>query len=68
MAPWIKFLIPFCFGLAGLALFVMLPLWPGLIGFIGMFFLGSIIGTVLFMRYATPQQIRKDLEARLYND
>jgi hypothetical protein len=68
MAPYVKFIIPFIFATFGLAIWMTWPSWFGLVAFIGVFWLGSIIGTVLFKRLATPRQIREDLEARLHND
>ena len=68
MAPTIKFLIPLAFGALGLWAFVALPLWPGVFAFVGLFLIGSVLGTVLFKRFATPKQIKDDLEARLHND
>ena len=68
MAPAIKFLIPLAFGALGLWAFVAWPLWAGVPAFVGLFVLGSILGSILFKRLATDKQIRDDLEARLHND
>ena len=68
MAPYIKFSVPLVFAVVGLWAFVVWPLWLGLIVFVAVFFIGSCLGTYLFKRYATPDQVREDLEARLHND
>ena len=68
MAPYLKCLLPLPFWAVGLWLFLSQPLWLGVMAFLAMFLLGSVIGTALFKRYATEQQIKEDLRSRLAND
>jgi hypothetical protein len=49
-------------------MFSIWPPWLGLIAFVALFVLGSAVGSFLFKRYATAQQIKDDLKARLSND
>ncbi|MFT5508059.1 MAG: UPF0716 family protein affecting phage T7 exclusion [Hyphomicrobiaceae bacterium] len=64
MAPFVKFIIPLIFGTAGLAIWLTWANWIGLIVFVGLFFFGSSVGTHIFNRIATPEQIRQDLARR----
>ncbi len=68
MAPWIKVVVPLVFGLIGLWAFVVWPFWLGLAVFVAVFVFGACLGTYLFKRYATHEQIKDDLKARLFND
>jgi len=68
MAPFINIIIPLIFGAVGLAIWFTWTNWVGLIAFVGLFLFGSIVGTLIFKRIATQEQIREDLEARLRND
>ena len=68
MAPYIKFLISFIFGAAGLWAYLTWPTWMGVMAFIGLFFAGSCLASYIFKRTATKHQIKQDLEARLHND
>lgn len=68
MAPYIKCLTPLPFWATGLWAFLSWPFWPGLLAFLTLFLLGSLLGNVLFKRYATAQQVKEDLKARLGND
>ncbi len=67
-APWIKFLVPLIFSLAGLLIWVFWGGWGGLFVFIGLFLIGSMIGSRLFKRWASEAQVKADLRARLKND
>lgn len=68
MAPLLRFLIPFVFLFIGLALWVVVGSWHGLLLFVLLFLIGSTIGSRAFKRLASNDQIRDDLEARLKND
>jgi hypothetical protein len=68
VAPFVKFLIPAVFAVVGLWVWLTWTNLSGLLGFIALFFFGSVLGTLVFKRYATPAQIKADLEARMHND
>jgi UPF0716 family protein affecting phage T7 exclusion len=64
----VKFSIPALFAVIGLCVWLTWANWMGLVGFVGLFFTGSVLGTLVFKRYATQAQIKADLEARMHND
>jgi len=68
MAPWLNFLIPFASAVVGMALWVSIREWWGLGVFFMCFLVGSLVGTRVLKRYASKEQIREDLKARLKND
>jgi len=68
MAPYLKVVIPLAAAFLGLWALFAWWFWPGLIAFIAIFVIGSCCGSYLFKRYATPDQIKDDLLARLDND
>jgi len=68
MAPYIKVLVPLAAYAIGFWALFAWWFWPGLIALLAAFLIGSWWGTYLFKRYATPDQIKEDLRARLHND
>jgi len=68
MAHYIQFGTALVFSVAGLACYLLWSNWIGFAVFIALFIIGSIISSRLFNRYATLDQIKQDLEARLRND
>ncbi|NNJ75340.1 MAG: hypothetical protein HKP56_09290 [Anderseniella sp.] len=68
MPHYLKFSISLVFALLGLWAFVALPLWQGVIGFIVIVCFGSWLASRAFKRYATPDEIKEDLQARLDSD
>lgn len=67
-APYFKFLICFAFAGFGIWAFLVLPFWWGILAFVLLVLLGSLLGAIVFKRFATPQQVKDDLEARLHQD
>ena len=68
MAHYLKFSISLVFALLGLWAFVALPLWQGVIGFFVIGCFGSWLASRVFKRYATLDEIKEDLQARLDSD
>jgi len=68
MAHYLKFSISLVFALLGLWAFVTLPLWQGVIGFFAIGCFDSWLASRVFKRYATPNQVKEDLKARLHSD
>jgi len=68
MAHYVKFTISLVFAVLGLWAFMALPLWQGLIGFFVIGCFGSWLASRVFKRYATPREIKEDLQARLDSD
>ncbi|HMB77593.1 MAG TPA: hypothetical protein VKN76_14430 [Kiloniellaceae bacterium] len=68
MAPWIKFTVSLLFAGLGLWAFLRFPFWPGLLAFVALCLIGALLASWLFKRFATADQIKADLEARLHND
>ena len=67
MAHYLKFFTALAFSVAGLACWIHWPGWFGFGAFVALFVSGSVVGNRLFKRYATPEQIKEDLEARLHD-
>ncbi|MEO0343168.1 MAG: hypothetical protein AAF198_06990 [Pseudomonadota bacterium] len=65
MAHWINFLISFGFAIVGISAWVLIGGWIGLLAFLGLFIMGSVVSSTVFKRLATPNQLREDLEARV---
>ncbi len=65
MAHYLKFFVALAFSATGLTCFVLWPGWLGFAAFIGLFVTGSIASVAVFKRFATLEQIKEDLEARL---
>ncbi len=68
MAHYLKFVVALAFSALGLMCFVLWPGWVGGGAFIGLFVIGSAVSAALFKRYATLEQVKEDLEARLYDN
>lgn len=68
MAYLHRFLITFGFLLFGMFMWVILPNTLGLIVFILCGFVGAMVGTIIFKKQASEQQIKEDLQNRLNND
>lgn len=66
--PWIKVLIPVVFSAAGLFVWLKWGNLAGMLVFIGLFVGGAMIGSRLFKKWASDEQIKADLRARLEND
>ncbi len=67
MAHYLKFFVALAFSAIGLWCFVLWPGWLGFGAFAGLFIVGSALSSALFKRHATKEQIKEDLEARLYD-
>lgn len=67
MAHFLNFVAPLGFSILGLWAYISLPGGIGIAAFIGLFIVGSMVGSRLFKRYATPEQIRQDLRRRIDN-
>jgi membrane protein implicated in regulation of membrane protease activity len=65
MAHWLKFFVALAFCSVGLACFALSPSWWSFGVFILLFIVGSALSQRLFDRYATLEQKKEDLEARL---
>ncbi len=68
MAHYLKFFIALTFALLGLWAFVAWPLWQGVTGFFVIGCFGSWLANRVFKHYATPDEIKEDLQARLDSD
>lgn len=68
MAYLHRFLITFGFLLFGMFMWVILPNTLGLIVFILCGLVGAMVGTIIFKKQASEQQIKEDLQNRLNND
>jgi hypothetical protein len=68
MAHYLKFSMSLVFALLGLWAFMAWPLWQGVIGFFALGCFGSWLAGRVFKRYATLQERKEDLEARLHSD
>ena len=68
MAHYLKFSISLVFALLGLWAFMAWPLWHGVIGFFAISCFGSWLASRVFKRYATLDQVKEDLQARLDSD
>ncbi|WP_108882447.1 hypothetical protein [Anderseniella sp. Alg231-50] len=68
MAHYLKFSISLVFALLGVWAFVALPLWQGVISFFVIGCFGSWLASRVFKRYATLDEIKEDLQARLDSD
>lgn len=67
MAHFLNFFVPLGFSVLGLWAFISWPGGTGIAAFIGLFLIGSMIGSRLFKRYATLEQIKQDLRTRIDN-
>jgi hypothetical protein len=68
MAHYLKFSISLVSALLGLWAFIVWPLWQGVIGFFAIGCFGSWLASRVFKRYATLDEIKEDLQARLDSD
>jgi len=65
MAHFLNFFVPLGFGVLGLWAFISWPGAAGIAAFVGLFLIGSMIGSRLFKRYATLDQVKQDLRHRV---
>ena len=68
MAHYLKFSISLVFAFLGLWAFWAWPLWQGILSFFVIGCFGSWLASRVFKRYATLDEVKEDLRARLDND
>lgn len=67
MAHYLKFFTALAFSVVAIACYLIWPGWAGVCAFVGLFIIGSMASSALFKRYATLEEVKEDLEARLHD-
>ena len=65
MAYYLRFFVALAISATGLIYFALWPSWLSFAAFVGLFAVGSNASVAVFNRFATPEQVKEDLEARI---
>ncbi|MEM7070072.1 MAG: hypothetical protein AAF478_14435 [Pseudomonadota bacterium] len=68
MIHYVKFLISALFILSGLWAFLMLSFWKGIAAFLLIAMCGHWLSVLIFKRYASQDEVKTDLQARVESD